>query len=206
MPDVIIPDTTNPAVDPLVENSTDVESIESLAAKVTALSDMVAKCMEKMGEQSPEKTELPEGVTYDKEDDEDDEDMKKEEKKDDEKEDKKKAEDKKGSGMDAQIINLKREIKELRTNGTQRILADISARDQLVQQLQPIIGVFDHAEKTHDQVLAYGLQKLGIKCNAGEEAATLRGYLAGHRVSAPVKTMDSIPDSDQVAQFLKGAK
>ena len=65
----------------------------------------------------------------------------------------------------------------------------IAARDKLAGQLSVIVGAFDHAEKTFDEVVAYGCEKLGIKAEKGQEAATLTGYLLAKPTRTPAATV-----------------
>lgn len=60
---------------------------------------------------------------------------------------------------------------------TATTLANIAARDALAAKLVPHIGAFDHAEKTHAQVAAYGCEKLGLAPSKGAEVVALDAYL-----------------------------
>lgn len=65
------------------------------------------------------------------------------------------------------------------------IVKRIALRDKLAGQISAIVGAFDHAEKTLDQVIAYGCEKLGIKAEKGQEASTLAGYLQAKPATTP---------------------
>ena len=112
----------------------------------------------------------------------------------------------KDGAMDSAINELKAQIKELRENGEKVLLNRISRRDSLAKRLSPIIGAFDHKEKTLEEVEQYAVTKLGIKCRDGHESSVLDGYLAAYRPNLPVATMDSVPVSDDVAAYIKGGK
>lgn len=71
-----------------------------------------------------------------------------------------------------------------------RVMQDMRQRDKLVADLSPIVGVFDHADMTVDEVAKYGVQKLGIACDAGFERGALSAYLAG-RAAAPARQVES---------------
>ena len=76
------------------------------------------------------------------------------------------------------------------------VLGRIAKRDALVKQLSAHVGTFDHADKTFDDVVKYGCDKLGIKAEAGQEAAVLQGYLQAKPVATPaafVSGMDAAP-------------
>ena len=109
--------------------------------------------------------------------------------------------------MDSVIAGLQKDIKELRENGEKTLLSRISRRDSLVRKLSPVIGVFDHKEKTLEEVEQYAINKLNIKCQSGHESSVLDGYLAAYRPNlAVVTSMDSVPQSDDVAAYIKGGK
>lgn len=56
-------------------------------------------------------------------------------------------------------------------------------RDTLARKLSAHVGVFDHSDKTHAEVVAYGLDKLGVKdAPKGSEAIYLDGVLAARPV------------------------
>lgn len=102
-----------------------------------------------------------------------------EEKKDDEKS--KKKED----AMDAtEISGLKQRLSAVEKVNTKSIFAEAAARDALVKEVSPVIGTFDHADMTADDVAKYACDKLGLKSAAGAERASLAGYLAGVKANA----------------------
>ena len=87
------------------------------------------------------------------------------------------------------------------------VIREISRRDALAESLSKHVGAFDHKEKTLNEVAAYGVKKLGLKCNPGHEESLLAGYLAGARVSSVAIAQDSKPVvSDLVDAYLKGSK
>jgi mutator protein MutT len=117
--------------------------------------------------------------------------MSEEEKK---KADEKKAEDEekeKKEGMDAaELKRLSAEVKALkvaldsRPQGTHKSLLSEAARTAaLAQQLSTVIGTFDHSDKTLDEVIKYGLDKLGLDCPAGHEETALNAYFAAAKKS-----------------------
>lgn len=127
---------------------------------------------------------------------------------DDDKEEKK---DEKKEGMDAaEIASIKSDVAKLKTGGLKNILGQLSRRDRLVKDLTPIVGTFDHAEKTLEEVVVYACDKLEIKAPKGQEEAALNGYLAGRsKVSSPVgfvTAMDSLKSEGKLAKRLNGAK
>lgn len=90
------------------------------------------------------------------------------------------------------------------------VLGRIAKRDALAKQLSAHVGTFDHADKTFDDVVKYGCEKLGIKADKGHEAAALSGYLQAKPAATPAATvtgMDSATSgkANFVTKHLKGA-
>jgi len=84
----------------------------------------------------------------------------------------------------------------------------IAKRDQLAKQISAHVGTFDHAEMTLDAVVKYGCDKLGLQAEAGQEAATLQGFLQAKPAATPAATvsgMDAAPAKagNFVARHLK---
>lgn len=87
------------------------------------------------------------------------------------------------------------------------IFKEMAVRDALVKRLQPHIGVFDHKEKTLDEVAGYAVKKLGMKCHKGHEYSAIEGFLRGARVSVPAVGQDSrAVKSDCIDAYLSGGK
>lgn len=80
----------------------------------------------------------------------------------------------------------------------------IAARDKLAGQISAIVGTFDHAEKTFDEVVAYGCEKLGIKADKGQEAATLAGFLQAKPATTPSATvaLDAADPAPKAGSFV----
>ena len=111
------------------------------------------------------------------------------------------------TGMDAKLRSLSREVKQLKEAGAKMFIKEISQRNNLAQKLSQHIGTFDHAEKTHDEVIQYGIKKLNLSCKPGHEESVLSGYLAGARpVAYPSYAQDSKPKaSNAIDAYLKGS-
>lgn len=129
--------------------------------------------------QKDSKTGNGKGVT----DAEEEEKMKKEAKDKEEK-------DEKGA-MDAAIKTLNGKVESLTKDGFKTIMKEAAARDQLANQLSQFVGTFDHAEMTQNEVAAYGVEKLGIKCAKGQELTMLSGYLHDRKPATAGFAMDS---------------
>lgn len=77
--------------------------------------------------------------------------------------------------------SLRQEIKKLKGEAldSASIVKAINNKNALAAKLQQHIGAFDHQSMTSEHEIAtYGIKKLGIACDAGEELATLKGYIA----------------------------
>jgi len=95
------------------------------------------------------------------------------------------------------------------------VMAEIAARDRLYRQVSEHVGAFDHADMTADDVARYGIRKLGIKADAGQEMAVLSGFLQGRPAprKQPAATVapgaaanDAAPGGDNfITRHLKGA-
>lgn len=110
---------------------------------------------------------------------------------------------KKPDGMDSRLRLLSNEINDIKKNGIKSLMVEISKRDNLANQLSKHIGTFDHSLKTLNEVAAYGVKKLNLACNKGEERATLNGFLAARRDSfSPVVALDSRVKSSQIDAYL----
>lgn len=81
--------------------------------------------------------------------------------------------------MDSKIDSLTKELEEVKKQGIKSLISEISKRDQLANQLSKYIGVFDHSEKTLNEVAEYGVEKIGLTCGKGEEYSAINGYLKG---------------------------
>lgn len=115
----------------------------------------------------------------------------------DEDEDKEKAEDEscaKSAGMDAM---------------EKTFMVRSAQKQMLVEKLSTHIGTFDAADKTLDEVVKYGMDKLRLKCEPGHEKAMLEGFLAGAKlrpVPTPTFAGDSNVDSTCVKNYIQGCK
>lgn len=79
--------------------------------------------------------------------------------------------------MDEKLTIALKDIEQLKKRTTKELMAEISQRDNFANTLSKQIGVFDHADKTIQEVAEYGIKKLKISCAKGQEIATINGYL-----------------------------
>jgi len=117
------------------------------------------------------------------------------------------AKDEDAPAMDAAIKKLNAEVASLRKGNMKALVSEISRRDALARDLGPVVGTFDHADMTLDEVASYGAKKLGLTVGKGHEIAALNGYLAARKV-APVGhvAMDAKPKSSELDAYLSGSK
>lgn len=113
-----------------------------------------------------------------------------------------KEEKEKKGAMDAAIKPLVDRIASLEKTTVKTLMAEINTRNKVAAEVQSVVGTFDAAEKTTTEVLAHGLDKVGIKVAAGHEQAAWAGYMAGRKASgsdigfsvdaAPILKSDSV--------------
>ena len=97
----------------------------------------------------------------------------------------------KAEGMDAN------EIKK-------SVLKEIAQKDNLYKKLSPVVGAFDSAEMSLDDMAKYGAAKLGISHSSVE---AVEGYLQGVASSKAVSMgMDGAINTNEIDTYLKGAK
>lgn len=90
------------------------------------------------------------------------------------------------AGMDAAIDAAV----EKRTSGLFKSMAkQVAARDAVAREVASVVGTFDHAEKTAEECLMHGLEKVGIKVAAGQEAGAWAGFMAGRKASGAGLTL-----------------
>jgi len=200
-----------PEVTEKKEGEDEAVTLESLAAQLKALAEIVAKL--KPAEavvDEDDTTKKPEVKAGDEEEVVSEEDKMAADKAaaDAEEAEVKKAVE---AGDSAAVIKLLRAKKPVvkapeKTNvvalDSATIMREIAQRDVLAQKLSVHIGTFDSAAMTLSEVAKYGVKKLGIVCGKDQEAAVLTGFLAAKGVSKPVIANDSVDASDEVSAYL----
>ena len=73
------------------------------------------------------------------------------------------------------------------------IVKSISEKNDLAERSFSLVGKFDHSEMDKNAVAKYAIDKLGLACDSGLEAATLQGYLAAQ--NKPSYSIDHGQDS-----------
>jgi len=114
------------------------------------------------------------------------------------------AEKDKMKGMDAALKTVKSELDSLKKGGMKALMSEINARNQLAAKVEQHVGTFDHMEMTLDEVASYGIEKLKITCDKGQERAALDGYLQGRGNPSNVQTVsfDHAPVSKGLDAYL----
>lgn len=162
----------------------DALTLESLAAKVDALASAVAEMTKKDEPEAEDKAAK------------DAEEKAAAEKKaaDEAAAGEAKAEEaKKVEGMDAQIKGLQSTVEALKKDAIKSVLGEIAQRDALAEKLSHHVGTFDHKDKTLAEVAEYGVAKLGLKVQKGQEVIALDGFL--HNRKAPTEGPTFVMDS-----------
>lgn len=79
------------------------------------------------------------------------------------------------------------------------VIGRIAKRDTLAKQISAHVGTFDHSEKTLEEVVSYGCDKLGLKADKGQELATLSGYLHAKPAATPSATVTGMDGAHKPA-------
>lgn len=118
-----------------------------------------------------------------------------------------------GAALDEEVIKAEdEEVKEAtKAEGMdaaemkKSVIKEIAQRDNLYKKLSPVVGAFDHAEMSLDEMAKYGAEKIGLDHKSVE---AVEGYLAGVATAKTVKAtgMDSTPKSSEIDAYLKGGK
>lgn len=61
------------------------------------------------------------------------------------------------------------------------VMAAFTERQDLINQVTPIIGNFEHAGMNRQQVAKYATETLGIACDSGAEVIALKAFLQGRK-------------------------
>jgi len=108
------------------------------------------------------------------------------------------------AAQDAEIKALKSEVNSFKRTGTKALINEIAERDSLYKQGSAIVGAFDHADMTRDEVAKYLVEKIGIACDSGHELSVLKGYFHSRQQSQarPAATQDGKPKTGKLLDFL----
>ncbi len=166
-------------------------TLADAAKHLSEILPVINKIQEMIAGQQPDTTPPDEGPKPVGEDDDmtEDTDM---EKPDTEKEPPKAEQEKEKAGtsgaMDAAAV-------------ARRVERTIAAKSDLYGRLSAVIGAFDHAEMSIEQMASYGLKKLDLN---GSGVAYLQGYLTGRAVTPAA--MDKAPDfpANFITKLVKG--
>ncbi len=98
----------------------------------------------------------------------------------------------------------------VRVQQLERKESETNQRVELANRLSTHIGTFDHADKTLNQIACYGVSKLGIPCNKGQEMAALDGYLHARAAPQPGVGMPHVMNANlsvvkDIENYLQGA-
>ncbi len=97
------------------------------------------------------------------------------------------AEEKKEKGaMDAAIKDLNTKVEALQKTTVKTLMTELNTRNKVAGEAATVVGTFDHAEMTTNEVIKYALDKAGVKAPAGQEQAAWDGFMAGRKASGAV--------------------
>ena len=154
--------------------------LQLLASKVCAMDqDDEEKKAEDMDDEKAEDQDDEKAEDMDDEKAEDQDDEEKAEDADEDEKGEDGDEEKKESGMDALEAKVRKLIRTVRKNartGTKELMKEIGKRDELYAKVSPVIGAFDHADMTSEDVAVYACDKLELKCPPGHETTALNAY------------------------------
>lgn len=106
--------------------------------------------------------------------------------------------------MDAKIKALSSKLAAVEDNSIKVVLREVAQRDDLASRLAPVIGVFDHKEKSLNEVAQYAVSKIGLSCEKGQEVAILNGFLAGRQTSSATAVLDHAVKSSAIQDYING--
>lgn len=85
------------------------------------------------------------------------------------------------------------------------VIKQVQQRDALAGRLSRVVGTFDHSEMTDaGEVAAYGVEKLGIACDSGNELIALDAYLQANPAQQRVVHAADSDESDGVSDYING--
>ena len=113
-------------------------------------------------------------------------------------------------GDSAEFKALKTKVESMEKDAMKAFMGEISRRDKLAGDVSHLIGTFDHALMTTQEVGKYAAEKLGIKVADGAEVTAVEAYLMGVKASGSpraVATGDSADTGENaISKFLKGGE
>lgn len=89
------------------------------------------------------------------------------------------------AAMDTSLKATVKAMDDMKANGTREFLKAVAERDDLARRLVPVVGAFDHALMTTEEVAAYGCEKLAIKAPAAAARFALDAYLQARPTVMP---------------------
>lgn len=201
------PEETKKAEDAAKDMETRVGKMEKDMEGVVDMCKDMKDMMGKMGKSKDEEEEEKKAADAAKEEEEKkaaDAEKSEEEKAEDAK---KVAEDQsiKIAAQDSEISDLKERLENQEKNGPQNYMKSVTQKNAMADKLSKHVGTFDHAEKSLDEVAKYGCDKLDLECEAGQEVATLNGFLHNRPVINPSKFAAVSQDGkegDEVSAYL----
>ena len=115
-------------------------------------------------------------------------------------------------GLKKQLVSIRKELSAIKSQQTnaldsKTLIQSINQRDNLAARLSHHVGSFDSANMTASEVALYGVKKLGIPCDQGNEQAALSAYMHNRQPARYVKHGSSTTDSaeDFITQLFEGA-
>ena len=114
-------------------------------------------------------------------------------------------------GLKKQLAAIQKDIKTLKKQpaamDSKSLISEIHQRDNLASRLSHYVGVFDHSTMTAPEVARYGVKKLGIPCDPGNELAAMSAYLHNRQPAKYITHGNYATDSaeDFLSSLFEGA-
>lgn len=193
------------------DESITLEEVMKAVKAIQPLMETINSFMASAGGAEP-KEELEETI--------EDEDLISDEPKEDEDkltEDEDKEEKEKGQAMDAKAVKkmiadavapYKAKVAELekaqKAMDSSVVFKEVADRDELASKISWHVGVFDHKHMTLQQVAKYGVEKLEVPCDPGQEVPAIKAYLHNRHTKPKLYTGDSASSTSEGESLIDG--
>ena len=105
--------------------------------------------------------------------------------------------------LKSDLKKLTTTVDSLQKNTEKTLISRISERDRLASNLSDHIGTFDHSKMTLQEVAEYGVKKLEISCDSGQEISLLKGFLHNRKPNMNPISLDSKGEScDEIDAYI----
>lgn len=87
------------------------------------------------------------------------------------------------AAVKAAVAPLQAKITKLEgsTMDESAVMAALTERQEMINQVAPLVGAFDYKSMNRQQVAKYAARKLGISCDSGAEVSAVKAFLQGRQ-------------------------